>query len=105
MTTYLICRASRPSVFIPSMISGCVAHAKFVSRITMPPLVTSAHEECWRVPSQYRLSKTLYGEAYQLARSGVGAGPAPLAPPARPAAGFASAGLAPGKQRFTNVAR
>jgi hypothetical protein len=34
------------------MISGLVAHAKFVSMMMIPALVWSAHEECWRVPSQ-----------------------------------------------------
>ena len=36
----------------PSMISGSVAQAKFVSMMMIPALVWSAHEECWRVPSQ-----------------------------------------------------
>ena len=44
----------------------------------IPPLVLSAHEECWRVPSQYRLSNALYGDAYHPALSGVaGAAAAP----------------------------
>jgi hypothetical protein len=34
------------------MISGSVAHAKFVSMMMMPSLVRSAHDECCRVPSQ-----------------------------------------------------
>src|SRR5688500_4605252 len=126
MITYLIWRGSSPSVVSPSMISGWVAHAKFVSMMTRPSLVRSAHEECWRVPSQNRLSNTLYGDAYHVARSGVP--PAPRPPAARPAAGAAgpapagavarptigaaapppratAAGAAPVKQRLTNVAR
>jgi len=35
-----------PSVVRPSMISGCVAHAKLVSMMMMPSLVRSAHDEC-----------------------------------------------------------
>ena len=50
------------------MISGSVAQAKFVSMMMSPSLVRSAQDECWRVPSQYRLSKTLYGDAYHVAR-------------------------------------
>src|SRR6476659_450771 len=105
MMTYLMSRGFSPSFVRPSMISGSVAHAKLVSMTMIPALVWTAHEECWRVPSQYRLSKTLWGDAYHVVRSGV-VGPAPLAaPPARPAAGFASAGFAPAKHRLTNVAR
>jgi hypothetical protein len=37
---------------MPSMISGCVAQAKLVSMMMRPALVRSAHDECWRVPSQ-----------------------------------------------------
>jgi hypothetical protein len=42
----------KPSFVIPSMISGRVAHAKLVSMMMIPALVWSAHDECWRVPSQ-----------------------------------------------------
>src|SRR6185295_962223 len=59
-------------------------------------------------PSQYRLSNTLYGDAYQPARSGVAGAPvAPRAapPPPPPPPPRAPAGAAAGKQRLTKVPR
>jgi hypothetical protein len=39
MTTYLTSRGLRPTLVRPSMISGSVAQAKFVSMMMIPPLV------------------------------------------------------------------
>src|SRR5947207_5433146 len=111
MMTYLMLAGLRPSFVMPSIISGSIAQAKLVSMRMMPALVSNAHDECWRVPSQYRLSNTLYGEAYQPARSGVACAPAalpraavalgaapprPLAPRAPAAAGGAARRLPAG---------
>src|SRR5690349_2028732 len=101
MITYLMSRGFRPSLVKPSTISGSIAQLKFVSIRMIPSLVLSAHEECCRVPNQYKLSKALYGDAYHPALSGVaGAAAAP-----RGAAPPAPAGAAPGRQRLTNVPR
>src|SRR4029450_2232940 len=106
MMTYLMSRGFSPSFVRPSMISGSVAHAKLVSMTMIPALVWTAHEECWRVPSQYRLSKTLCGDAYHVLRFGVW-GPPPGLGAARPgpASPAVATGAVAGRQRLMNVLR
>src|SRR4030095_14055591 len=89
------------------MISGSVAHAKLVSMTMIPALVWTAQEECWRVPSQYRLSNTLYGDAYHVVRVGVWGPPQVARRPAAPRPGAASGatGAVAGRQRLMNVLR
>src|SRR5262245_15001135 len=76
----------------------------------MPSLVVSAHAEWIMVPTKYRLSNTLYGFAYQVARSGTrgaaagaGAGPPPRGAPAPPPRGAPVFKLSGATQMRANV--